>query len=86
MQLLVLYRPNSEFARPTEEYVREFKRLHPEKEVVLMDIDSVEGLQKAQLYDVVRHPALLAVANDLNLLNSWVGEQMPLMDEVAAYL
>jgi hypothetical protein len=86
MQLLVLYRPNSEYARPTEEYVTEFKKLHPDKEVVLMDIDSVEGIQKAEVYGVVSQPALLALANDLTLQHLWLGNELPLKDEVYGYL
>jgi len=86
MQLLVLYQPKSEFARVTEDYIQDFKRLHPDKEVVLMDVESVEGTEKAKVYDVLRYPALLALANDSTLQNAWSGEQFPLMDEVAAYL
>ena len=86
MKLVVLYQPNTEFARITEEYVQEFKGLHPEAEVVLVDVDSIEGSKQAQLYDVVQYPALLAIANNGSLLNMWSGNLLPLMDEVMGYL
>jgi hypothetical protein len=86
MKLVVLYQPHTEFARITEEYVQEFKGLHPEAEVALVDVDSIEGSKQAQLYDVVQYPALLAIANNGSLLNMWSGSLMPLMDEVMGYL
>lgn len=86
MKLVVLYRPRTEFARITEEYVQEFKGLHPEAEVLLVDVDSIEGSNQAQLYDVVQYPALLAIATDGSLLNMWSGNVLPLMDTVAGYI
>ena len=87
MKLIVLYQPRSEHARATEAYVRELQQLHPDKEVVLMDVDGIQGSQKAELYDAVRYPALLVISGENNsLVNSWTGETFPLMDEVVAYL
>lgn len=40
----------------------------------------------ASLYDVTRYPAVLATREDGELLYLWQGEQLPLMNEVAAYL
>jgi hypothetical protein len=39
----------------------------------------------AKLYDIVRYPAILAVANDGSLQKMWQDMPWPLMDEVAAY-
>ncbi len=86
MELLVLYQPNSERARVTEEYLREFKRRHPDREVTLVDVDGVEGTALARLYDVVHYPTFLVVRGDKGLVNAWSDEQFPLMDDVYGYL
>jgi hypothetical protein len=84
MKVVILYRPNSEYARSVEEYVRELK-LRTGKSVELVDVDSREGIQAAELYDSVQQPAVLALADDGHLLQSWIGEYLPLINEVSAY-
>ena len=88
MQVLILYQPHGEFARRIEEYVENFRQVYPdhEHELTLMDADSVEGSQKAEVYGIMQRPAILALANDGSLLHSWLGSQLPLADEVVGYL
>ncbi len=81
----MLYRPKSEHARSVEEYVREFERREASRKVELLDIDSKEGTSLADLYAIVDQPAILVLANDGQLVQMWVGPQLPLMDEVAAF-
>ena len=45
-----------------------------------------EGIAMASLYDIMRFPAIMAIALDGTLLHHWEGEQLPLIDEVASYL
>lgn len=85
MKLVILYRPNSEHARAAETFVHDFSQRYPDIKVEMMDVDSREGSAQASLYDLMRHPAILALAGDGVLLKSWEGEEMPLMDEVASY-
>lgn len=84
MKVLILYRPQSEHARMVDEFVHEFKR-RTTKDVELVDVDSIEGQRAAELYDMVQQPAVLAVADDGHLVQSWIGETMPLIDEVTGY-
>lgn len=84
VKVVILYRPNSEFARSVEEYVREFK-VRTGKDIEIIDVDSKEGATKAELYDTVQQPAVLAVSDDGQLLQSWIGENLPLINEVSAY-
>lgn len=86
MKALILYRPNSEHARKVEEFLHVFSRLHPEKKTEIVSLDTREGSAVATLYDVVQNPAVVAVKDDGSVLKIWQGEQLPLMDEVAAYL
>jgi hypothetical protein len=85
MRIHVLYRPRSEHGTQVEQYLREFSSRCSAK-VELIDIDTREGSAEAELYDIVGYPAVLAINDDGGLLNSWQGEQLPLMDELASYV
>lgn len=85
MKVLILYRPESEHARAVDEFTHEFERRHVGKKVELINLSTREGAAMASLYDIVRYPAILATTDDGQLLNFWQGEQLPLMNEVAAY-
>lgn len=87
MKLLILYRPNSEHATAVESFVRDFQRQHDVADKMeLVSVDTRDGAATAALYDIVRFPAILALADDGRMLNMWQGEPLPLMDEVAGYL
>lgn len=85
MKAVILYRPQSEFARPAEEYIREFESRRG-KTIELVSLDTVEGADMAHLYDIVQYPALLVIRDDGQILKAWQGARLPLMDEVAGYL
>lgn len=85
MRLVVLYRQNSEQARPIEEFIREFTR-RSAKKVEVLDPDTREGTSLAEAHDIVRYPAILALTDDGQALNMWQGEDLPLLDEVASYV
>ena len=88
MKVLVLYRPNSEHDRVMETFIRDFRYQH-ESNADLLDVQNVDtrdGVATASLYDVVQYPAVLILGDDGQLLKSWQGEDLPLMDEVAGYV
>lgn len=85
MKVLLLYRPNSEHARMVEEFVHEFQRREAARHIELLDVDSRDGSATASLYDIMQHPAILVLADDGQVLQMWVGPQLPMMDEVASY-
>lgn len=85
MKIILLYRPQSEHARMVEDYVREFERREGSRQIELIDYDSRTGTDIAQLYGVVDQPAILALADGSQLLQMWVGPNLPLMDDIAAY-
>jgi cytochrome oxidase Cu insertion factor (SCO1/SenC/PrrC family) len=84
MKIVILYHPESDHARRVEEYAHDFERIYPQK-VDLLSLETREGADMARLYDVVRYPALLALRDTGEMLQMWVNDQLPLMDEVAAY-
>ena len=86
MKVLILYRPKSEHATTVETFVRDLQHQHDVgNKIEVLSVDTRDGASTAALYDIWQFPAILALAEDGRVLNTWVGEQMPLMDEVAAY-
>jgi hypothetical protein len=86
VKLLILYRPNAEHATEIETFVREFqRRFEAGKKIELMSIDTRQGAAEASLYDILSYPAILALADDGSVLNTWVGMPLPLMNDVAGY-
>jgi len=85
MKILVLYRPNSEHGRVTEEFIRDYQAMHGTGKIEVVNVDSREGSAAATLYDVMQYPAVLALKDDGQILRAWEGEALPLMDELAAY-
>lgn len=82
--MIMLYRPDSEFARSSEQFVREFER-RTGKAVEKINIDSPRGIELAQLYGVMSHPAFVATSDDGQFQKMWSGHPLPLIDELNAY-
>jgi hypothetical protein len=87
MKVLILYRPDSEYAREVETYVEDMQRSHGDalRKVELVSVNSRDGASTASLYDIMEYPSILVLADDGSLINSWNGTPLPLMDEVAGY-
>jgi hypothetical protein len=85
MRLLILYRPDSEHRRMIEEFVHEYQLRHQPRHLEVMSVDTREGSATASLYDVMQYPAILVLQNDGFVQQMWQGEQLPRMEEVAAY-
>lgn len=84
MKVVILYRPNSEKARIVEEYVHDISR-QQNVQPQLIDIDTPEGSAIQSLYDLTSFPAVLVIRDDGQLIQYWAEEQLPLMQEVAAF-
>lgn len=85
MRTIILYHPNSEFAGTAEDFKREFETRHPDYKVELVSLENREGSEMAQLYEVVRYPAILVIGADGRLQKLWQDQPFPLIDEVFAY-
>lgn len=86
MQVVILYRPGSEHARKIEEYIADFQRFHPGSTLEALNVDSVEGSEKAQLYGVMEYPAILALKSDGQVQQQWAGvDSLPLMNDLAYF-
>jgi hypothetical protein len=85
MKVLIIYRPNSEHGRLTEEFIHDFQRRNPSQQLEVLNIDSRAGSATATLYDVTDYPTILVLQSDGQLEKSWGGDNLPRLDEVASY-
>lgn len=86
VKLLILYRPNSEHERDVETFVRDFQREHVGKKLELLSVNTRDGAATASIYDIFAFPAILALADDGSVIQSWSGMPLPLMNDVAGYV
>ncbi len=86
MKAVILYHPNQEFAGLAEDFKKDYERQHPAQKIELLSLETAAGADMAQLYDVVRYPALLVIAEDGGLQKFWQDQPWPLHDEIASYL
>jgi thioredoxin-like negative regulator of GroEL len=84
MKVVVLYRPNSEYARRVEDFAKELERQYQAR-IDLLSLDTRDGASTASLYDIMQNPAILVLANDGQLVKDWQGDNIPLMNEVSYY-
>lgn len=86
MRIIILYRPDSEHARRVEEYITDFERFHPGQPLETHNVDSMEGSKLVQLYGAVEYPVVLALTDNGQMQQMWVGaDKMPLMNDLAYY-
>jgi hypothetical protein len=85
MRTVIVYHPNQEFAGVVEDFKRDFESRQADKQVELISLETTPGAELAKLYDVVRYPAILVIAENGNLQKLWQDQPFPLFDEVAAY-
>jgi hypothetical protein len=86
MKVVVLYRPDSEFSRAVEEFIRDYQARHDGSRMEVLNYDSRDGSSTASLYDIMRQPAILALRDDGSVLKMWEGDNLPLLDEVVSYV
>ncbi len=85
MKAVILYRPNSEFDTSVNEYVREFGR-ETGKTIALVDQDSPQGSEIANLYEVMQFPAIVVFRDDGSFAQSWIErEKWPTISELSYY-
>lgn len=85
MKVLIFYRPQSEHSRMVETYIRDFQKTHPGQQVEVVNVDSPRGTSLVELYDIVQYPSIMVTQDDGVMQKFWLGEPLPLMDELASY-
>lgn len=85
MKTVVFYREHTDYARSVNEFVEMFGRRYPDKKITTKDLETREGAAEASLYDITQYPAIMVMNDGGGVMQLWQGEQLPLIDEVAAY-
>ena len=85
MKTVIFYRDASEHGQTVREFLREFER-RTGKTIETIDPDSSAGAQKAEVYDVVEYPTVLATDDNGVMQNQWSGLPLPTISEVSYYV
>lgn len=85
MKAFILYHPNSEHGLSTETFVHDFNDRNSHQ-IELMSLETREGADKAQVYDITQYPAVVVTTDDGVMQKMWQGPQLPLASEVLGYL
>ena len=85
MKVVVFYRPKSEHASAVEEFVTRYKQLQPPRKIEIKDIDTRDGSATASIYDIVQYPAVMATTDYGEVVQTWQGQMLPTLSEVAYY-
>ncbi len=84
MKAIVIYRSASEFGRPVEDYMRDFKR-QTGRELEVLDPDTSDGITFCRTYDIVEYPTIVALSDDGHMQTMWRGLPLPTISEVSYY-
>jgi hypothetical protein len=82
MKLIILYRPNSEHATLVESFSERILNALPNASIENIDVDSPEGIAKLEVYGIMQFPAVLIVADNGSLVDIWLGDALPSVDQV----
>ncbi len=84
MRVVIVYKENSDHAREVIDYLRDFKR-QTGKMLEEIDPEKRENIGFVEAYDVVEYPTILALTDDGQVVNSWRGTPLPMINEVSYY-
>lgn len=85
MRLVIVYRDESEQARPVLDYLRDFKR-QTGHDLETLSPDTADGAEFCRVYDIVEYPTMLALSDDGQLQNLWRGLPLPTISEASYYV
>lgn len=84
MRVVVVYRENSDHARPVYNFLHDYER-RVGNALETINPDTRDGADFCRLYDVVEYPSVIAVTDTGTLQQLWRGLPMPLINEVSYY-
>ena len=84
MNVVVLFRSNSEAERLTTDFLSDYER-QTGKTIQSVNADDVDGARIGDLYEVVDYPAIIVTGDDGSLIKIWQGPALPTISEVSYY-
>lgn len=85
MRTFIVFREESDHARPVLDYLRDFYR-QTGKELETVDPDTRDGAALCRTYDIVEYPSVVALDQGGQLQNLWRGLPLPTISEVSYYV
>ena len=83
MRVVCIYRDNQDYSRSVDEWLENVRR-QTSREIETMNPD--ENVNFCETYDIVEYPTILALGNNGEVRASWAGRNLPLINEVLAYM
>jgi hypothetical protein len=85
MRTVIVFKEESDHARPVLDYLRDFYR-QTGHEIETIDPDTSDGAGFCRTYDIVEYPSVVAISDDGALQNLWRGLPLPTISEVSYYV
>lgn len=85
MQVVVVAKDNTDYAREVQDYLRDFK-YQTGHDLEIIDPDTKDGTQFCETYDIVEYPTIIAISDDSSMQNLWRGLPLPTISEVSYYV
>lgn len=85
MRVVVITKDNMDYTRDIDTFLENFTR-QTGKTVEVLDPETKEGDSFARAYDIVEYPTIIALSDDGQLLNMWIGKSLPTINEVSFYV
>ncbi len=85
MRVVIVYKNDSEHARPVLDFLRDFERQTGHK-LDTLEPESIEGEMFCRTYDIIQYPTVIALSDDSLMQNTWAGLPLPTISEVSFYV
>ena len=85
MRVVAIYKDNMDYTRSVDMFMEDFAR-QTGRTFERLDPDSREGELFCRTYDIVEYPTIIALGNDGQMQNMWVGRALPTISEVSYYV
>ncbi len=83
MRVVCIYRDNQDYSRSVNEWLENVRR-QTGREIETLDPDLNTDFCEA--YDIVEYPTILALGERGEIMASWRGKSLPMIDEVLYYM
>lgn len=84
MRVVVVSKPETEYARMVEEFLNNFTR-QTGRTLELLNPEESDGERFVRAYDIMEYPTIIAISSDGQVQNMWSGASLPTIDEVSYY-
>lgn len=85
MRTVIVYKYESDHARPVLDYLRDVER-QTGHELEVIDPDTRDGASFCRVYDIVEYPTVIALDDSGGLQQVWRGLPLPTISEISYYL